>query len=317
MADAQFPASLPGGLADLFGGGQNVTTTTTNLPPKYLQGPMGDAAKYAGNILFPGGNLAPYPYPDQHTAVFDPLSYFGQVLSGQQALQNVPLSSTANALGEATLGGSFMYPQTNPWLDATYNKAAQGVSDVYRYATAPSTQAEFARAGSFGGSANNQSRALQQFGLGNTLNDLATNIYGQNYEQERARQQAQQYILPTLQQFGATIPKTIEDIGTQRQGLQQSLYNTQYQNQFQRAQYPYQSLQMYTDALAKLAGGAGSFGSTTGPNPNYNPLGALMGLEQLGQSNTGGGSNTGATLGALGGALAPALISMLGSALGG
>lgn len=291
---------MPGGAtptidpSSLFGP-KDLTSTTksTSEPWKPLQGPILDYIKLLQGSTFPGGNLAPYPFPDHQVSTFDPLQFFGQIMGGQQALQNAPLSAAGNQLAQQTMGGGYLSPGSNPWLDATYNQAARGVSDQYRYATAPSTQAEFARAGAYGGSAMDQNRIFQQYGLGQTLNNLATDVYGGNYQQERTRQQQQEALLPTLQQFGATIPGTFEQIGGQRQALNQLGMDTQFNNQNTRAQYPYEMLKMLGGGIGQFSNVGGSTsGSTTSPNPNLmSPLGALMAIENLQAGGGGGGMN--------------------------
>jgi len=79
---------------------------------------------------------------------------------------------------------------SNPWIDATYDRAANSVVDKYRDAVQPGIAAQFARAGSFGGSAHQQNEAISRYGLGRNLEELASGIYGRNYSQERGAQEA-------------------------------------------------------------------------------------------------------------------------------
>jgi hypothetical protein len=72
----------------------------------------------------------------------------------------------------STINGDYL--NANPYLDATFNKAADAIT--------PRIEALFSKYGRSGG--NNSSAAS----LGNTLSGLATDIYGQNYQAERARQ---------------------------------------------------------------------------------------------------------------------------------
>lgn len=91
-------------------------------------------------------------------------------------LLNSP-SATAAARGGLidTINGKYLDPATNPYLDATYKHAAGLVgADV---------DSRFEKAGRYGSGAH---QGVLQEGL----NNLATNIYGGNYQQERARQAA-------------------------------------------------------------------------------------------------------------------------------
>ena len=117
----------------------------------------------------------------------------GGLPTENQTLNDLGLGNTTGMLN-ATIGGQYLNPATNPYLTATYNEAAKGVTDQYQTATAPSLMAEgeIASGGGPGALANssafNQTQWQNQYGLGQNLQNLATNIYGGNYEQERQNQ---------------------------------------------------------------------------------------------------------------------------------
>ena len=80
-------------------------------------------------------------------------------------------------LGNVAGGGEI---GSNPYLDATYDQAASRVADFYSQATAPSTMAQFSAAGGGGmtSPALQEVQSYQARQMGDTLNDLATRIYG-------------------------------------------------------------------------------------------------------------------------------------------
>ena len=90
----------------------------------------------------------------------------------------------------ATIGGKYLDPSTNPWLQSTYDQAAKAVSDSYLSTTQPRTETLFYKGGGFGGgnSAFEETVARNRFGLGENLKNLGTNIFGGNYNTERNRQ---------------------------------------------------------------------------------------------------------------------------------
>lgn len=94
----------------------------------------------------------------------------------------------ARRTSAATMRGDYLSPETNPYLDATYKRAAGAMTDQYRDAVAPQLAAQFARAGSFGGSAHQDTEASSRYNFGRNLEELATGIYGENYGKERDRQ---------------------------------------------------------------------------------------------------------------------------------
>ncbi len=89
-----------------------------------------------------------------------------------------------------TIMGSNLSPTSNPYLKSNLDTGLKSISDAYKYATAPSTAAQFARSGSFGGSAHQQTAAMQQFDLGRNLSDFSNQFLGENYGRERQNQEA-------------------------------------------------------------------------------------------------------------------------------
>lgn len=87
---------------------------------------------------------------------------------------------------ESTANGSML--NANPYLDQTFDRAADAVERRFKTATMPGITSEAEAAGALGSGmyALNQSLARQD--LGNTLSGLANDIYGQNYQFERGNQ---------------------------------------------------------------------------------------------------------------------------------
>lgn len=99
-----------------------------------------------------------------------------------------------------TIGGSYLSPFSNPYLMDTYNQAAKAVSDSYLSTTQPKTDFMFGRTGNaFGDNSGYQETvARNQFGFGQNLNNLATDIFGANYQKERERQFGAANAAPTF-----------------------------------------------------------------------------------------------------------------------
>jgi hypothetical protein len=89
---------------------------------------------------------------------------------------------------QRTLRGDYLDPDTSPWLDKTFQKAAALMTDEYKSGTQPGIASQFARGGSFGGSAHQETEAAGRYNYGRNLEELATDIFGQAREQERQRQ---------------------------------------------------------------------------------------------------------------------------------
>lgn len=101
---------------------------------------------------------------------------------------NNPLFPAAQGEYLKTVNGSYLDPNSNPYLKGTFDAASQAVSDQYKNITAPTTDALFASNGPISGGARQNAVDQNNAQLGRTLNNLATNIYGGNYQAERGRQ---------------------------------------------------------------------------------------------------------------------------------
>lgn len=116
--------------------------------------------------------------------------YVQQAMGGaQQSYGSNPLVGPAQQDYLKTIQGGYLDPSSNPYLKDTFNQAARGVSDVYQNVTQPRTDSMFFGPGSMGGNtAYMNTVARNNYGFGQNLSDLATQIYGGNYQQERNRQ---------------------------------------------------------------------------------------------------------------------------------
>lgn len=133
-----------------------------------------------------------------------------------------PNAGAARAQALETINGKYLSPESNPYLGATYDAAANRAAKAYRYGTAPGIDAQFARAGSFGGSAHQQTKDMASFDFGQSLTDMANQMYGENYSRERqnmlnAGSEAQQYANASVEAERA------RQQATQQQLLQQQL----------------------------------------------------------------------------------------------
>ena len=92
----------------------------------------------------------------------------------------------------STIRGDYLNPASNPYLQDTYNMGAKSLIDNYNLGVAPQTSFLFGKGGqAFGDNSGfQQVAAKNQWDLGNNLQNLATNIYGGNYQTERGRQVA-------------------------------------------------------------------------------------------------------------------------------
>jgi hypothetical protein len=109
---------------------------------------------------------------------------------------------------EAIAGGSML--NKNPYIDEMYANASRGVGQQFANNVMPGIASMFAGSGRYGSEAMQSGMSDAQNNYGDTLNRLGTDIYGQNYANER---QLQQSALNQLGQLG------IAERGQQLQGL--------------------------------------------------------------------------------------------------
>jgi len=248
------------------------STTTTDIPPEFKP--------YATQLLNRGvaASNTPYaPYPGARTTGFS----INQNRAGTD-IYNLGNQGRADAAvgREALLGaarGDYLDPASNPYLQSTYNQAARGLTDAYSTGTAAQTDAAAARAGALGGSAYNQQTAMNQYGLGRNLSDLATDIYGGNYQQERQRQLTAAAGLPTFNQQQLAPSQQLFDIGAQQQALGQHGLDINYADWLQQQQWPLQQLDILGSTIGQAMGHAGT-STQTAPytGGQYNPWSGVL-----------------------------------------
>jgi hypothetical protein len=225
------------------GGGGSTTTVQKADPWKGQQRYLSTGFDAALNIFNSGG---PQYYPNQTYAGFSPQAEMGLGMMQNRALQGSAFNNNAQGLAADTLGGAYL--NSNPYLDATFNNARDAVTS--------GVNAQFSGAGRTGSGAH----AGQ---LGDSLGQLATNIYGGNYQNERANQMAMLGHVPMLQQQSyadmdrlMAVGGAVEDRAQQAIDDQVNRFNY-YQN------LPEQNLARY---IAAIQGNYGGTTSTTGPD---------------------------------------------------
>lgn len=227
-----------------------------------------------------GGGIRQYDGPNRTI-----LGFNDQELAAQQAQQQylsggaAPGMDQMNQLASDTLSGKYLSPESNPFLTNMYNTAADAVTKNYRDAVAPQQAAQAAMAGAFGGSASANEELRGQYGLGKNLSDMATQLYGQNYANERQMQMQMQQMMPTLGQYNENFWLNRLDrmnaLGANRRQLEQQMQDVGYENAMQAWEYPQKA--MLTLGQLFGTGATGQSSVQTGPNPNATNAAATYG----------------------------------------
>jgi hypothetical protein len=172
------------------------TTTTTSEPPEYLRPFLGAGVQHAFDI-YQTGTGGPAVVP------FDPLTTQAQQMAVNRAQAGSPVNQAAQNYATKTLGGGFM--GANPWLDQAFNKASGAVTNQVQ--------------SNFGVSGRNP-RGVDAAGFAQEgYNDLAAQIYGGDYQAERARQQQLVPFAGQLANQDYQDISQIANVGAQREAL--------------------------------------------------------------------------------------------------
>lgn len=278
--------------------------TQTNMGPWEAQQPYLTKLFQQAGSLYDKGPMQYYPTSTVSPTTAAQTQGYQNTLNTAQGQQPIVGQQNSNILD--TLQGKYLDPNTNPYLAATYGKAADQVTRSYQTATAPQTSAAFSAAGRYGSGARNQQIDQNNRALGTTLDNLGTQIYGGNYAQERQNQLGTMNNLGTMLQ-GAYTPSTamVNTGGAQQQQNQQQL--TDLVNRFNfNQQAPWQNLGLYQGAISGNYGQSGTTSTnSTMMQPTYsNPAGSIFGgllsagslAGQLGWNPFGAAAGAGAGL---------------------
>lgn len=222
------------------------------------------------------GAALPDYYPGQTIATDSPETQAALAMRTNRALYGSPLTGAAQNELTKTLGGDYL--NSNPYLDRTYNQAANSVVNKYNEIVNPSIDTAFSKAGRYGSGAYAQSRNQADRTAAQELGNLATNIYGQNYANERKNQIQGMLYAPDLANQDYYDINQLSNVGDYRTNLAQQ------QIEADRAKYEYNSnkdiaaLQQYMNLIQ------GNYGGTsTQTNPYYrNSTGQALGTAAQG-----------------------------------
>jgi hypothetical protein len=238
--------------------GGNQTTRTE--PPKYQLPYLERGLGYAQDQYSRTGSIPNVaPLSSESTQALDHIT--------QRANYN-PITGAQQDLATKTMQGGFL--GSNPYLDATFNKAALATQNQL--------------ASQFAGSGRNveASEGLRS----QQLNDLATQVYGGAYENERNRQNQVLGMSPQLQQGAYADYDRLAGVGASREGYQQELLDA-----------PGQALDQYLNRVS------GNMGQTLINSGSRNRGAGVLGGGMMGAQMGGQFGPWGSLIGGIGGGL--------------
>lgn len=269
-----------------LGGSQGSTTTTTKSEPWSGQQPFLKTGfeSIKNNYINPAtgnvdGSKLPAYYPGQTIASDSPETQAALAARTGRALYGSPLTTAAQNQLTSTLNGDYL--NSNPYIDATYNKAAKGVTQNYNEIVNPGIDSAFAKAGRFGSGAYAQARNSADRSAGTALGDLATNIYGQNYANERQNQIQGQLYAPDLANQDYYDINQLSSVGDYKTNLAQQQIDESRKKYDYNANKDQTALQQYMDLIQGNYGGTQTQTNPYTRNSAGDALGTVATLASL------------------------------------
>lgn len=239
----------------MSGGGGGGTATTKQEIPAELK-PLASAYTSKAIDL---SNQGFTPYGGQRYADLNPTQSAGINMVAQRAMNGSPVLNTANQTLMQTLQGG----NSNPYLDGLVGKAQQSVADSYQRTVMPAQTTAQVGSGSFGNSGLQEQQRQQQSDLQKNLADVATSMYGNAYEGDRARQMSALQLAPSYGNQAYQDAQQLLSAGQLMQDQKQQGLDFNYQQFQDKQNLPYK----------QLAAMSGVFNSNLGATSTTNQSG--------------------------------------------
>lgn len=252
----------------------NTSSTTTREIPSWAQG-------YAQDLLARGYDLSKKPYESysgQRIADMTPEQSQGLNMVANRALNGSPEETLSRNQFNDTMSGKYLDPASNPYLSNIVNRTMGDVASKVN--------------SQFGGS--NYGTTAHQETLTRNLSDAATNIYGQNYANERTNQMKGLAVAPQFGNLDYANAQQLIGVGDIKRQESQDVLNNQYADWVASQNQPYRQIDVLGNALGAAVNGQGSVqaaGYQSNPyqtNRYANAIGGGLAGYQLANSLSGG-----------------------------
>jgi hypothetical protein len=281
------------------GGGGGTTTQIQQIDP--VMRPFINYGLQEATRLYQNPDIPQY-FPGQTFVSPSQQTQAALQAAQQRATIGNPLTPAAQQQALGTIQGNFL--GGNPFFEGAFRGATQAAQTQYMDATQQALS-NASRAGRYGSGA--MGTALDRAGgvFANALTNTAGQLAFENYNQERARQQAMIGAAPQLAQADYADINQMMNLGQISEGYQQVALEDAI-NRFNFAQQaPYMKLQSFLTGA--YGAPMGSVGSVTSPQYSGSRFGGVLGGAAtgaaLGSVIPGVGTAIGAGVGALGGLL--------------
>ena len=209
---------------------QNITTTTATEPSEFVKPYVTEAFGQAQNMF---QSASPNFYPNQTYTDFAPESNAAMQLATNRAMNNPLLASSQSEINNI-LQGNYLDPSTNKYSQQLYDQIAGDVTS--------GVQSQFSKAGRLGSAANQEVLASE-------LGKLGTQVYGDQYNQERANMMSATQLAPGIAQADYTDIQALGGIGQQKEAMDMAkIQDSMARFDFEQ-QKPYYKLREYLGSI--------------------------------------------------------------------
>ena len=209
---------------------QNITTTTATEPSEFVKPYVTEAFGQAQNMF---QSTSPNFYPNQTYTDFAPESNAAMQLATNRAMNNPLLASSQSEINNI-LQGNYLDPSTNKYSQQLYDQIAGDVTS--------GVQSQFSKAGRLGSAANQEVLASE-------LGKLGTQVYGDQYNQERANMMSATQLAPGIAQADYTDIQALGGIGQQKEAMDMAKIQDSMARFYFEQQKPYYKLREYLGSI--------------------------------------------------------------------
>lgn len=254
------------------GGGQS--TTVTKADPWAGQQPyLTYGFNQAQNIY---QNQSPQYYQGQTVADLSQNTQSAIDMQAQRAMSGSPLTQSGSGLVQGMLQGDYL--NSNPYLDANFKAGAENISKSY-YDAINNVNSNSAGAGRYGSGMQDFQTGRANETLADSLGDLYTQTYYNNYNTERSNQNAALSSALNYANQDYTDLSKLAEAGATQDTYQQALTDADVNKWNYEQNMPMNWLSQY---MGLIQGNYGSSTSTSTPISGQSTLGNLLGVGAAG-----------------------------------
>lgn len=237
------------------GGGGGSSTTTQSIP-----GELKPLAKAYTSKAIDLGNQGFVPYTGQRFAGPTGAEQAGLGMIADRAQNGSQLINT----GTNTLNTMLQPGQSNPYLDQAVNRAQSSVVDQFNNMVKPQTESAMVNSGSFGNSGLQQTLQNQQIAAGKQLGDIASQMYGQDYQDSNNRALQAAQLAPQYANSQYNDAQQLLNAGSYARNFDQQNKDFNFQQFEDQQNLPYKQLGAMSGVFGSNLGGTSTTKSSGG-----------------------------------------------------